>query len=94
MRFLHLLKTKKNKKIMFWGASLWLDSFIKKYRIKNDNIVGIIDKNPNRQGCLWGKYKIYPPEMIKKLNPDIIVLTIKNRNYKFIIYRIQRRRIQ
>lgn len=68
----------KNKKIMFWGASLFLEEYITKYNIKNKNILGIIDKNEKRKGETICGYKIYSPEEIKDLNPDIIILSIKN----------------
>jgi hypothetical protein len=74
---LHKLK---NKKIMFWGASIFLENFIKKYKIKSSNILGIIDKNPNRQGGKIGPFSIFSPEEIGNKKPDIVILTIKNRH--------------
>ncbi len=74
------LKTLKNKKIMFWGASLFLENFIKKYRIKDKNILGIIDKNPTRRGDKFGDYIIYTPDEIENKKPDYILMTIINQN--------------
>lgn len=70
----------KNEKIMFWGASIFLENFIKRYKIKSSNILGIIDKNPNRQGGKIGFYNIFSPDEIKNIKPDLIILTIKNRH--------------
>jgi predicted HAD superfamily hydrolase len=75
-----LLKSLKNQTIMFWGASLWLEHFIKKYRIKNNNVLGIIDKNPNRQGNFIDSYQIFSPEELKNQKPNYILMTIKNHN--------------
>lgn len=74
------LRNLKQQTIMFWGASLWLEDFIKKYKIKNENILGIIDKNPNRQGCYIGSYQIFSPDNLNIYSPDFILMTIKNRN--------------
>ena len=71
---------KQNKKVMLWGASLFLDEFIKKYKICYPNITGIIDKNPKRRGTKWGGYTVFGPDDIKYNKPDYILLTIKNKN--------------
>lgn len=73
-----ILKTK--KKTLLWGASLFIEEFIKNNHINNPNILGIIDKNSNRRGEKIAGYKIYSPEEIKNLNADEILLTIKNSN--------------
>jgi len=68
----------KNKRIVFWGASLFLESFISKYHIKNSNIIGIIDKNPAKHNTNLGKYMCYSPEKLKDLNIDKVIITIVN----------------
>mgnify|MGYP000018309709 CR=1 FL=1 len=79
MRYINLFtKTETEKKIVFWGASLFLESFLKKYAISNDNILGIIDKNPSRKGRFINQYQIFAPEDLKTLNPDEIIITIVN----------------
>ena len=56
----HLLKQiKDNNKIIFWGASLFLKNFLAKYKIKNSNILGIVDKNINLQGTNISAYEIF-----------------------------------
>ena len=80
LRLYFKLKSLKNKKLMFWGASLWLEDFIKRYKINNKNILGIIDKNPNRQGCYISSYQIYSPNELAIYNPDYLLMTIKNHN--------------
>lgn len=66
------------KKIMFWGASLFLEEFIKRYDLINDNIIGIIDKNPAKQGNFIKEYKIFAPEDLRILVPEVIIITIIN----------------
>ena len=78
LKLLFKLYLNRNKKIMFWGASLFLEDFIKNFDIKYDNIIGIVDKNKDRQGNSIGKYKIYSPDEINKLKPDVVILSIKN----------------
>ena len=80
IKFYLRLRQLKNKEIMFWGASLFLEDFIKKYNIASPNILGIIDKSSSRQGQTIGKYAIYAPEKINELKPKTVILTIKNNN--------------
>ncbi len=80
VRLYFKLKSLKKQKLMFWGASLWLEDFIKRYKINNKNILGIIDKNPNRQGCYVGVYQIFSPNELSLYNPDYLLMTIKNHN--------------
>ena len=69
----------KNKRIVFWGASIFLSNFINVLNIKDSNIVGIIDKNQTRYGEKIGDYIISSPDDIKALKPDIIVISIVNK---------------
>ena len=68
----------KNKRKVFWGASVFLENFISKHKIKNENIIGIIDKNPAKHNTYIGKYLCYPPEKLKELNADMVIITIVN----------------
>lgn len=67
-----------DQRIAFWGASSFLENFISKYHIKNNNIVGIIDKNPAKQNKTVGGYRCYSPEQLKELRADMVVSTIVN----------------
>ena len=68
----------KDKKIAFWGASIFLENFISRYHIKDNNIVGIIDKNPAKNYKKLGKYTCYPPEKLKELGVDMTIISITN----------------
>ncbi len=68
----------RKQRIVFWGASIFLDKFLKKYKIRDKNIVGIIDKNPAKGGMLIGSYKCYAPENLKNLDADAVIITILN----------------
>ena len=74
-----ILKKQKNRTLL-WGASLFLKEVLEHNKIKNSNIIGIIDKNSNKWGSEIGGYKIYSPEQIKKLDAKNILLTTKNSN--------------
>lgn len=73
------LKINQNKKILLWGASLFLKEFLDNFKVENENIVGIIDKNPHRRGEKINDYEIYLPEDINELDVDEIIVTIVNR---------------
>lgn len=68
-----------NKKVVLWGASLFLESFFDEFEIKNDNIIGIIDFDVSRHGAEIGGYKIISADKINEIKPDEIILTIINR---------------
>lgn len=72
------LQIQSGKKIVFWGASLFLEEFCQKYNIQNSNIIGVIDKNPSKQGKFLGQYKIFAPKDLSWLKPDEIIITIVN----------------
>lgn len=73
-----LATTKPNEKIVFWGASIFLENIIKKYELKKENILGIIDINPYKKGEFIEKYQIYSPEELSTLKPDKIIISIIN----------------
>ncbi len=92
LKFIYMLRKLKNQKIALWGASIFLEGFIKRWHISSENIVAIIDKNPNRIGQKIGPYPILPPNELYKLKPDCIMMTIKNKhkmNYESISYAIR-----
>lgn len=72
------MKLQENKKVILWGASIFLEDFINRYRISTENILGIIDINTARQGQTLNGYNIYPPEILKSLEYEEIILTIVN----------------
>ncbi len=72
------LQVQSGKKIILWGASLFLEEFMQKYDILSPNIIGIIDKNINKQGTFLRQYKIFAPEDLIKLKPEKIIITIVN----------------
>lgn len=70
-----------NENIMFWGASIFLENFIKKYEIEKKyypNILGIIDKNIARAGNVIGEYEIFTSEVLKHTKVNVIILTVIN----------------
>lgn len=69
-------KIHNSKRIVLWGASIFLDKFLQQYHVNTKNIIGIVDKNPEKKGTKMGNYKCYTPEDINRLNPDEIVITI------------------
>ena len=79
MKYINLLAiTQAEERVLFWGASLFLEDFIARYPMSNKNILGIIDKNICKHGKVIGTYKVYPPDAIKDLKPSKIIVTIVN----------------
>ena len=66
------------KKVVFWGASLYIKKIIESADSKMDNVIGIIDKNPNLSGKMIGGYRVFLPDNLDILNPDYVLLTVKN----------------
>ncbi len=83
------LETIKDKKIVFWGASLFLDEFLEKYSLEKYSILGVIDNNSNRWGQKINKYTILPPKSLIDMGKVCIIVTIKN-NYTKVFAEIER----
>lgn len=75
----------KDKKVVLWGASLFLESFLAKYRIKNSNVLGVIDRSVKKKGNFIGEYQIYEPNELNGLSPDEIIVTIINSRFERIL---------
>ena len=84
--FLEYLEKYKDKKIFFWGASLFLEEFLNKNNLSGFNILGIIDKNTEKSGQKIQNYEIFSPEILKQVKPDCIILSIKNNNENIYLY--------
>ncbi len=69
-----------NKKVILWGASVFIRQILENENEKNPNILGFVDKNKSLQGKYCGRYKIYPPESINELKPDGVILTVLSNN--------------
>ena len=76
----YLYKIIGNKRVMLWGASLFIKHILEKEEKPFKNILGIIDKNSGSWGKMCGNYKIYPPEILNDLKPDGIILTVLSNN--------------
>jgi FlaA1/EpsC-like NDP-sugar epimerase len=71
---------------MLWGASVFAQNLLNKEEEKNDKILGIVDKNEASWGKSIGHYKIYPPNSIKELKPDgIVVMVLSNHEKAYSI---------
>lgn len=82
LKTLWILFRYRKKKIVFWGASIFIEEFINKFKLNYRNILGIIDKNPLKIGRKIGNYTIYSQEYLEILNPDFVLLTVFSNNKK------------
>lgn len=76
----YLYKIVGNKRVMLWGASLFIKQILEKEEKPFKNILGIIDKNSGSWGKMCGNYKIYSPEALNELKPDSVILTVLSNN--------------
>lgn len=67
-----------NKKFFVWGASLFMEDLLKKYPCGFFNIAGFIDIDKNKQGQKFCEYRIYSPDELPDLHPDVIVSGVIN----------------
>lgn len=65
-----------DKTVMLWGASVFAQNLLAKEKKRNKKILGIIDKNEASWGKILGNYTIYPPNSIRDLKPDGIVMMV------------------
>lgn len=78
VQYIKLKSLLKNHTIVFWGANKYLENFIKKFNLKNNNILAVIDKSPTKQNTKIFDYKVVSPKQVEELEPDYIVPTVLN----------------
>lgn len=76
-------KTIKNKKVLFWGASLFLGNLLKQEKEILPNILGIVDRDSNKWGKDFYGYKIISPDEIESKVPEAILVTIATKIYYY-----------
>lgn len=78
-RLNYLLGTKfKNKKVILWGAGVFLEDYANKNGLDYTNLIGIVDKKGTLKGQQIANKTIYGLEDIETLKPDIVIITIVN----------------
>ncbi len=83
-KFIKQIETTKFKRMVFWGASIFLENLLRSGKLKPHKIVGIIDKDSSKQGQTLCGYKIYTPDKIELLKPEVIIFAIKHNS--MVIY--------
>lgn len=78
LKFSKILNLYKDKKILFWGASLFLKDYIQNNDLSDFKILGIIDKNHKKNGSNFAGYRIISPQNIQEFEDAIIINAIKN----------------
>ena len=76
----YLTKFIGNKRVLLWGASLFIRQILGQETNANPNILGFVDRNKASWGKTCGHYRIYSPEEIASLKPDGILLTVFSNN--------------
>ncbi|GAH17429.1 unnamed protein product, partial [marine sediment metagenome] len=71
----------KGKKILLYGAGIKAEEFFSRFEneLAELNICGIIDQDKSKQGLTFHGHKIYSAESIKKLAPEVVLLTVANK---------------
>ncbi len=75
-----LVKKLRDKKVMLYGAGVFLELIKKYFDLSGLNVIGIADKKFRQKSDneTFLGYKKYAPEEIKNLNPDYVVVATKN----------------
>ena len=74
-----LVRKMKNKKVVLYGAGIFLETIMKYFDLSKLNIIGIADKKysiVNNEETFFG-YKTYNPAEIKDLKPDYVLMSTK-----------------
>lgn len=75
----NLNKNLKDKKVILYGAGILLETAIEKYDFSKLNIIGISDKKFEVEECSkCFNIQTVLPNKIVELNPDVILLAVKN----------------
>lgn len=69
-----------NKKVVFWGASLFLEKILKDAEYVLPNVIGIIDNNPQKQGKDFYGYKIVSKDILNSHENIFVLMTISASN--------------
>ena len=73
-----VLKKLRNKKIVFYGAGVYLELIKKYFDISDINVIALCDKKfENANVSEYLGYKTCKPAEIKELNPDYVIMTTK-----------------
>ena len=76
-----LVKRLKGKKVLLYGAGIFLEAILKFYDLSELNIIGIADKRfdilEEDSDEKFQGYKAYGTEYIKELNPDYVLVSTK-----------------
>ena len=67
-----------DKKVFLWGASNFIKTILSSNNSHNPNILGIIDGNISMQGQYVASYKVFPKDILSRIKPDGIILTVIN----------------
>ena len=70
------------RKCVFWGASNFLDNFLRKYHINSKRILGIVDKDSTKWGKKLGNYEIFSPDKLSDMDAKSVIFSIQNYSAK------------
>ena len=76
--FPKLVKRVKDKKIVLYGAGIFLETINKHFDLSELNIIGIADRKYSKDSNeTFLGYKTYNPDELKNLNPDYVLISTK-----------------
>lgn len=80
-----LLARYRNKKVVLWGASVFLNNIILDGKVRDyGNLIGIVDRVETQRGKRIGSYMNYGLSDLTRINPDVIIVTIVNHKKRFM----------
>lgn len=78
LRFAHFVNTTKEQKIIFWGASLFLQKLLQRKWLNINKISAIIDKDSSKVGKIFGGFKLYSVRDINSFDSNTIIISTTN----------------
>ncbi|OGI00990.1 MAG: hypothetical protein A2104_03310 [Candidatus Melainabacteria bacterium GWF2_32_7] len=75
------IQENQGKKVCFYGAGQLARELVGKYDLSGLNIGGFFDMSLNKVGQEIGDYRIYSVDDIDKIKPDIIAITVVQKQY-------------
>lgn len=70
----------KGRRILLYGAGIKAEELISNFQnlFYDSNVIGFLDQDKNKQGKDFSGYKVFDPNEIKDLAPEIVLLTVAN----------------
>lgn len=91
--FRDIFRGAENRKLFLFGSGSYAAQFISQFG-SDYNIDGIVDNNKEKWTTMFQGITIYPPDILKELEPGTFKIIICIRNYMSVLHQLQEMRIR